>query len=131
MPHEPEPPATTTHPLMNTLFRTLSGTALLALAASISGCVNTDPGVKNSHWNIDSVDNRVVKQFTGYKGPVEGTFWGDHLTKYRKARRLTLRRHFLNNNPHNPFEPEDPSISRPRKDFGDPPSVKEFEVKNK
>ena len=43
--------------------------------------------------------------------PVEGTFWGDHLTKYRKARRLTLRRHFLNNNPYNPFEPEDPGRS--------------------
>jgi len=131
---------------MKTLLRTAVGTAALALVAGTSGCntpiLQTDPAVEDSHWNIDSLDARVIKQFTGYKGPIEGTYWGrfslshlgftgDHLTKYRKARRLTFRRHFLNNNPYNPFGPEDPSITRPNKDFGDPPPVRKFKVKNK
>jgi len=120
---------------MKTLLRTAVGAAALALAAGTSGCntsvLKTDSEVPDSHWNIDSLDARIVKQFTGYKGPVEGSYWGDHRRKLIASRRLTLRRHFLNNNPYNPFEPEDPNITRPKRDLEDPPPVRKFKVKNK
>lgn len=121
---------------MKTLLRTAVGAAALALAAATSGCnatplLQTDPQVQGSHWNIDSLDTRVVKQFTGYKGAVDGKYWSEYRRKQIAARRLTLRRHFLNNNPYNPFEPEDPSITRPKRDFDDPPPVRKFRVKNK
>ena len=87
--------------------------------------------VPDSHWNIDSLDQRIIKQFTGYKGAVDGKYWTEYRRKQVSARRLTLRRHFLNNNPYNPFEPEDPNITRPDKDFDDPPPVRKFKVKNR
>jgi len=111
---------------MKPLFRT----AVLALAVTALGCINTDPGVRYNHWNIDDVPPRVVKAFTGYRGPVEGTYW-EHLTAERESRWLTMRRHFLNNNPYNPFEPLDYAVTQPERNFGEPPPVKKFKVKNK
>jgi hypothetical protein len=34
--------------------------------------------------------------------------------KRKKNIELTLRRHFFNNNPDNPFEPYDPDVNAPR-----------------
>lgn len=111
-------------------MKSLIRTAALALVVTASSCITTDPGVHYNHGNIDGVPARVVKAFTGYRGPVEGSFW-EHQKTEREARWLTWRRYFLNNDPYNPFGPLDRSVTQPDKDFGNPPPVKKFKVKNK
>ncbi len=78
---------------------------LLPLAAS--GC-STTAGVPESHWNIDSVPSRMTHHFLGYQSEVDGPY-RDFQWRKKKDINLTLRRHFLNNNPRNPLEPTDPS----------------------
>ena len=86
-----------------------AGSLFLAFA---TGCRSV-PATGDSHWNIDSVPSRIVKQFTGYRGGADGSYL-DYQDSRKKDLNLTFRRHFLNNNPHNPMQPYDPSQTGPR-----------------
>lgn len=79
----------------------LVGAGLLA-----SGCrTNTNPAL--DHWNIASVKARAAKSFLGYRADLDGSYRDFHV-RQRQDINLTLRRHFLNNNPENPFQTPDP-----------------------
>lgn len=97
---------------MKTLLRATVGALALAVVTSTLGC-QTDPVIADSHWNIDSLDNRIIKHATGYRGPIDGSYT-DYQWKKEQSIYLTLRRHLLNNDPTNPLEPDDPSVTSPR-----------------
>ena len=103
---------------MKTFFRFALGAGLLA--SLLTGC-RTSAGNPSSHWNIDSVDNRIAKHFTGYRGPIDGRYL-DYQREKKKDISLTLRRHFLGNNPTNPFQVEDESRTRPDGPYGPLPN---------
>ena len=98
---------------MKTLFRNLASATLAFTVVLSTGCT-TAPNDTNSHWNIDSVDNRIVKAFTGYKGPIDGTY-----TEYQAAQKRslsqTLTRHFLNHNGENPLQAYSPKATKQRR----------------
>lgn len=90
-------------------FRHLLGFALLAAVGCQSGSVSG-----TNHWNIDSVGPRVLRHLTGYREDLDGDFPTFQYTK-KKEINLTLRRHFLNDNPKNPLEGEDPQLYEQRR----------------
>lgn len=84
----------------------------LALAALLAGC-RSSPGNETSHWNIESLVPRAGYHFLGYRRDLDGTY-REHQWRQKKDITLTARRHFLNNNPENPFQAEDRSLAEPR-----------------
>lgn len=84
---------------------------LLAVLGS-TGCQSA-PSQEHVHWNLESVGPRVSYAFLGYREDLDGT-WRDKQWSDKKSINKTLRRHFLNNNPDNPFQAPDPSIGKPR-----------------
>jgi hypothetical protein len=91
-----------------------AGCAILCgvLLSLSSGC-QTAPGQETSHWNIGSVPTRVAYQFFNYREDMDGSY-REHQWREKQEVNLTLRRHFLNNNPDNPFQADDPSRVAPR-----------------
>lgn len=81
----------------------LAGASALLLLAG--GC-RTNPNPAYDHWNIASVRPRALKQFLGYRTDLDGDYRDFHVRQTQDIN-LTLRRHFLNNNPANPFEARD------------------------
>jgi hypothetical protein len=95
---------------MKTFFRKLA-TATVAVSVVISTGCSSAPNDTNSHWNIDSVDNRMVKHFTGYRGPIDGSYTDFQAAKKRSISQ-TLTRHFLNHNGENPLQDYDPQSAK-------------------
>ena len=86
--------------------RSLLAVSLLGAAALFTGCrTNTNPAM--DHWNIASVKPRAAKHLLGYRADLDGSYRDFHV-RQRQDINLTLRRHFLNNNPENPFQRPDP-----------------------
>ena len=99
---------------MKTLFRNLASATLVASVVLSAGCT-TAPNDTRSGWNIDSVDNRIVKAFTGYRGPIDGSYVEYQARNKRKISQ-TLTRHFLNHNGENPlqaYSPESVKVRQP------------------
>ena len=91
---------------MKILSRTFLASALLGATALLGACrTNANPGY--DHWNIASVKPRAAKHFLGYRGDLDGSY-RDFVVRQKQDINLTLRRHFLNNNPANPFQRPDP-----------------------
>ncbi len=86
--------------------------AALFLAVLLSACKSGLPTPRShwspNHWTIDSVPSRMVKHLTGYRRDMDGSYI-EYQWRKKKDINLTLRRHFANNNPDNPFLPDDPS----------------------
>ena len=80
----------------------------LLIAGSLGLGCRSAAGDPSSHWNVDSLPNRASKHFLGWKGPVDGSYVSYQAQKKRDVN-LTLRRHFLHNNPDNPFQVQDSS----------------------
>ena len=88
------------------LSRTLLAGVLLGATLAFGGCrTNGNPGM--DHWNIASVKPRAAKHFLGYRADLDGSYRDFHVRQQQDIN-LTLRRHFLNNNPANPFQGADP-----------------------
>jgi hypothetical protein len=77
-----------------------------AAAIVLSSCVSS-PSKVNEHWSSESVAPRVARFMLGYDPDTDGTYkdyqWDNklHIAK-------TVQRHFLNWNPDNPNQPDDP-----------------------
>lgn len=94
----------------------------LALVAALSSC--TTPAYENNHWHFNSVGPRITHQFVGYRQSRDGEFL-NMVSRDGQSAFVTLRRHFMNDNPNNPLLPQPARPPyRPQ-----PPQV-EFEVKN-
>ena len=84
------------------------------LAAPLAGaCKSPSPSAQADHWHVDSVPERMVKHFTGYRRDLDGQFI-DYQYGKKKHVNHTLRRHFLNNSPEAPVSPDDPSLTARR-----------------
>jgi hypothetical protein len=88
-------------------------TSVALAAASALGACHTTPEPYDNHWNVGSLGPRMAYYGLGYN-PVLADTYRDSQWQDKQDINLTLRRHFLNNNPENPFEPEDTSLSDPR-----------------
>ncbi len=86
----------------------LLGTALLSAVSCQSS-----PGAETNHWNIDSLNRRVAYHFLGYREDLDGLY-RNHQWNQKQDINRSARRHFLNNNPDNPFQAADPSLNSPR-----------------
>ena len=88
----------------------LLGLSLSALASS--GC-QAAPGQAHNHWNMESAGPRAAYNFLGYREGTTGSY-REHQWQQKQDINLTLRRHFLNSNPYNPYQAADPSVVAPR-----------------
>lgn len=80
--------------------------ALFAGSALLTACASNEPA--ENHWNLQTLGPRMSKHFLGYRADIDGDY-RTHQWKQKKDINLTLRRHFLNNNPENPFQAPDPN----------------------
>ncbi|MAB78951.1 MAG: hypothetical protein CMJ89_06290 [Planctomycetes bacterium] len=94
---------------MSTRLRLLLGSVVLTAV----GCQSSSPELDN-HWNIESVGPRVFRHLTGYREDLDGDFPSFQYGQ-KKDINLTLRRHFLNNNPKNPMQADDPGFYASRR----------------
>ena len=88
---------------------------LLAAGAAISlaGC-SAGPNRANDHWSAHSVGPRISRVFLGYDSSRDGEYV-DYQWANKQSINKTLSRHFLNDNPDNPFtmSAETPTAGRP------------------
>ena len=87
---------------------------LLALAAALgsTACLSS-PGQEHNHWNVESVNPRLAYHFLGWREDLDGSY-RQFQWEQKQGINLTMRRHFLNNNPFNPFQAHDPGVVAPR-----------------
>jgi len=89
--------------------------ALLCAAAAgicLSSCV-TSPSKAHDHWNTDSVAPQMARIFLGYDPDTDGEYI-DYQWQNKLHIAKTVQRHFLNHNPDNPFQADDPDYYAPR-----------------
>jgi len=86
--------------------------ALAGLVAAGCSAGSTSRDI-NQNWSARSVMPRVTRYFTGYDASKDGTY-RDFAWRRKQEMSLTMSRHFLNYNPDNPNQPEDPSRYQPR-----------------
>jgi|GEM_PF-1060335 len=91
-------------------------TAFISAAAAallFSSCIS-HPSRANDHWNSASLAPRVARVMLGYDPDVDGASYRDYQWQNKLAISKTLQRHFLNWNPDNPYQPDDPDYYAPR-----------------
>ncbi|MDP6538387.1 MAG: hypothetical protein QF410_02465 [Planctomycetota bacterium] len=80
---------------------------LAALASLVLGACTTSPSRDWDHWNAESVAPRMSRVFLGYEPDVDGSY-RDYQWEQKKHINQLAKRYFLNWNPENPFQDEDP-----------------------
>jgi hypothetical protein len=88
-----------------------SGLGALGLSL-IVGCASHTSDM-NRHWSERSIGPRVSRAFLTYDWEKDGSY-RDFAWQKKQDINLTVRRHFFNNNPENPFQPGDESFYAPR-----------------
>lgn len=76
--------------------------AALGGALLLGGCASPSPDYYN-HWNPGSVGPRMSYHLTGYRADRDGSF-SNFTSKQTRDAAWTFRRHFLNDNPTNPWQ---------------------------
>lgn len=77
-------------------------TALLALPLFLGACQANDP-LYDSHWNVGSLGDRASYHLLGYDDSRGKTIL-EHEQEVAESLAISLRRHFLNDNPTNPAQ---------------------------
>lgn len=75
----------------------------LGLASLLLGACSSPTGAYASHWNPESVGERLEYHFLGVP-PQSGIGIVEHTVQESDAIILTIRRHILNDNPTNPLQ---------------------------
>jgi len=83
-----------------------------ALLVGLASC-QSQAAHATDHWTGYSVGPSLSRAFLGYDAETDGNYT-DFQWRKKKNIELTIRRHFFNQNPDNPFEPDDPSVYEPR-----------------
>ncbi len=86
---------------------------LAALAPVLAAGCASKPQQIEDHWNARSIAPRTARVMTGYTSDEHGSYL-DYQWKVKQERKLMAQRHFLNWNPENPFQADDPSYNAPR-----------------
>jgi hypothetical protein len=98
---------------MQSLLRRTAGSSLLVVLGFVAASCQAAPGQAHNHWNIESLKPRISKTLLGYEEDSDGSY-REFQWRQKQDINLTLRRHFLNSNPENPFQADDPNIHAPR-----------------
>lgn len=85
----------------------------LGALALLSSCSSTPGTNRNDHWNMRGIAPSVGNAFLSYDAERDGSYI-DHQWRKKKSIDLTVRRHFFNQNPENPFQAEQPEYYEPR-----------------
>ena len=96
---------------MNVL-RLLPFLLLSGLSLGLGSC-SSKPGPYSNHWNVDGLGDHFAYHGLSYRQDRNASYI-DHQWQQKRSIDVTLRRHFLNSNPDNPFQPEDTSFDDPR-----------------
>lgn len=87
--------------------------AALVVATALSGC-NANPETNtHDHWTLRGVSPRWTRSVLGYDAERDGRYV-DYQYANKKSIYLTGKRHLLNQNPENPFQPVDEGFYEPR-----------------
>lgn len=78
--------------------------APLAIGLALAGVSGCRSAQQNNHWHVDNVGTRVSYQMTGDL-LANDRRWREEASEDGGAFALTLRRHFLNDDPNNPLLP--------------------------
>jgi hypothetical protein len=87
----------------------LLGLASLLLA---TGCQSQAQYV-NKHWSGEYVAPSMARHFLSYNPEMDGNY-RDFAWEKKRAINWTIKRHFFNHNPENPFQPYDAEAFAPR-----------------
>jgi hypothetical protein len=88
-------------------------TACVALTAALSGCGTTPGTHSHDHWTMNGLSPRWTRAVLGYDAEKDGRYV-DYQYANKKSIYLTGKRHLLNQNPENPFQPRDEEFYEPR-----------------
>lgn len=89
----------------------ISGACLITVL--FSAC-NANPDTNaTDHWNDAYIAPRFQRAALGYDAERDGRYV-DYQYANKKSIYLTIKRHLLNQNPENPFQPEDKEFYEPR-----------------
>jgi len=83
-----------------------------ALLVGLAGCQSQAAHARD-HWTGYSVGPSMSRAFLTYDAESDGNYT-DFQWRKKKSIELTLSRHFMHQNPDNPFETEDKSFYAPR-----------------
>ena len=83
------------------------------LVFAAAGCNATRDTNTHDHWNLRGMAPDMGRNILGYDAERDGRYI-DFQYERKHAIDLTLKRHFLNQNPENPFQPEDKEFYAPR-----------------
>lgn len=83
-----------------------------ALLVGLTSCQSQAAHARD-HWTGYSVGPSLSRAFLSYDAESDGNYT-DFQWRKKKSMELTIRRHFFNHNPDNPFEAVDPTIYEPR-----------------
>lgn len=91
----------------------LATVSLVVAAGAFSGC-NANPDTSShDHWTMRGLAPRFQRSVLGYDAEKNGRYV-DYQYANKKSIYLTMKRHFLNENPENPFQAEDEDFYKPR-----------------
>jgi hypothetical protein len=93
-------------------MKLFQGFAVAALVSCVA-CTSNHPASHN-HWSLHSVGPRMSRAFLGYDSDRDGNSYLDFQWERKQDVNRTLRRHFLNDNPENPFRSGPPEEPAPR-----------------
>ncbi len=85
----------------------------LGLVCFLSGCNATPDTNTHDHWNLRGVGPSFTRAALGYDAEKDGRYI-DYQYRNKKSIYLTIKRHFFNENPENPFQAEDTDFYEPR-----------------
>lgn len=75
------------------------------LLVTLAGCQTHEPQInRTSHWNIQSLENRVSRNVLGYDPATNIRTYGEFRRRENQKIYMTVRRHLFNQNPENPFQ---------------------------
>jgi hypothetical protein len=92
--------------------RAASACAATAALLALSAC-QSQAEHQRDHWTGYYVGPSMSRAFLTYDAENDGSY-RDFQWRKKKSIELTLRRHFFNHNPENPFEADDPTYYEPR-----------------
>jgi hypothetical protein len=84
----------------------------IAVLLGLAGCQSQAAHVRD-HWTGYYVGPSMSRAFLGYDPEKDGSY-RDFQWRKKKDIEMTIRRHFFNHNPDNPFEAYDPTVYDPR-----------------
>jgi hypothetical protein len=83
----------------------------VAALSLVAGCATQLP--VGNHWTSSSIGPSMSRALLGYDVENDGSY-RDFQWRKKQSINLTLRRHLLNHNPENPFQPDAPEMFAPR-----------------